>query len=99
MLFVKSKLTSRSLADVALVVTMIDYPKLLNILMISFLFFSILVRGKFLDIPKPPSLYNISPEVFNKSTDFAKSIHNISDSDLNTMIDARKTLFFHHEEP
>ena len=41
---------------------------------------------------------SISPELFNKSIDFAKSIHNISDNDLN-IINARKTLLFHHEKP
>ena len=58
MSFVKSKLTSRLLADVTLVVTVIDNPKLLNILMISFFFLSLLCRNKFLNIPKPSSLYN-----------------------------------------
>ena len=42
---------------------------------------------------------SISPELFNKSIDFAKSIHNISDNDLNIIINARKTLLFHHEKP
>ena len=42
---------------------------------------------------------SISPELFNKSIDFAKSIHNISDNDLNIIMNARKTLLFHHEEP
>ena len=42
---------------------------------------------------------SISPELFNKSIDFAKSIHNISDNDLNKIMNARKTLLFHHEEP
>ena len=58
MSFVKWKLTSRQLADVTLVVTVIDNPKLLNILMISFFFLSLLCRNKFLNIPKPSSLYN-----------------------------------------
>ena len=42
---------------------------------------------------------SISPELFNKSIDFAKSIQNISDNDLNIIMNARKTLLFHHEQP
>ena len=42
---------------------------------------------------------SILPELFNKSIDFAKSIHNISDNDLNMTMNARKTLLFYHEEP
>ena len=42
---------------------------------------------------------SISPELFNKSVDFAKSMHNISDNDLNIIVNARKMLLFHHEEP
>ena len=41
---------------------------------------------------------SISPELFNKSIEFAKSIHNISDNDLNILMNARKTLLFDHEE-
>ena len=40
-----------------------------------------------------------SPELFNKSIDFAKSICNISDNVLKIIINARKTLLFHLEEP
>ena len=42
---------------------------------------------------------SISLELFNKSVDFAKSMHNISDNDLNIIVNARKMLLFHHEEP
>ena len=42
---------------------------------------------------------SISPELFNKSIQFAKSKHNTSDNDLNIIKNARKTLLFHHEEP
>ena len=42
---------------------------------------------------------SISPELFNKSIDFANSIGNISDNDLNIIMNTRKTLLFHHEEP
>ena len=42
---------------------------------------------------------SISPELFNKSIYFAKSIHNISKNDLNIIMNARKTILFHHEEP
>ena len=40
----------------------------------------------------------LNPEVFNKSIDFSKSIHNIFDTDLNIIMNARETLLFHHEE-
>ena len=40
----------------------------------------------------------ISPELFNKSIGFAKFIRNIPNNDLNIIINARKTLLFHHEE-
>ena len=42
---------------------------------------------------------SISPELFNKSMDFAKSMQNISDNDFNIITTARKTLLFHHEQP
>ena len=41
----------------------------------------------------------MSPELFNKSIDFAKSIQNISDNDMNIIMNTRKTLLFHHEKP
>ena len=41
----------------------------------------------------------MSPELFNKTIAFAKSIQNIFDNDSNTIIKAWKTLFFHHEQP
>ena len=41
---------------------------------------------------------SISPELRNKSIDFAKSIHSISDNDLNIIMNTRKTLLFHHED-
>ena len=37
---------------------------------------------------------SISPELFNKIIDFAKSIQNSSDNDLNIIVKARKTLLF-----
>ena len=40
---------------------------------------------------------SISPELSNKSIDFAKSIHSISDNDLNIIMNTRKTLLFHQK--
>ena len=42
---------------------------------------------------------SISSKLFSKSIDFAKSIQNISDNDLNIIMNVRKTLWFHHEQP
>ena len=41
---------------------------------------------------------SISPDLFSKRIDLAKSIHKITDNDLKITMNARKT-FFHHEEP
>ena len=54
---VKSKLKSRQFPDVTLVVTTKDNPKHLNILMISFVFLSLLGHDKFLNISESSSLY------------------------------------------
>ena len=37
---------------------------------------------------------SVSPDLFNKSIDFVKSIHNISNNDLNIIMNARKTYYF-----
>ena len=45
---------------------------------------------------------SISPGVIqqdNDSIDFPKAIHNISDNDLNIIMNTRKMLLFHDEEP
>ena len=42
---------------------------------------------------------SISSKLFSKSIDFAKSIQNISDNDLNIIMNLRETLWFHHEQP
>ena len=40
-----------------------------------------------------------SPELFNKSIVFSKSIQDISYNDLKIIMNGNKTLLFHHEEP
>ena len=40
-----------------------------------------------------------SRDLFNKSIDFAKFMENISDNDLKIIMNGRKTLLLHHEEP
>ena len=41
---------------------------------------------------------SISPDLFKKSIGFPKFIHNISDNDLKIIVNAIKTLFFHHDK-
>ena len=42
---------------------------------------------------------SISPELFDNSIDFAKSMYNISENDLKIIMNARKAFLFLHEEP
>ena len=42
---------------------------------------------------------SISLNLFTKSADFAKSVHNISDKNSKITMSTTKTLLFYHEEP